>query len=183
MFFIAIIGFLFLAAYYVTVYMRYKLLIWLGFRFLSGIAHKKDKARLLKETLLGIVVAWAVLYTLGWLFTWYGMRLSEPKLSFGADVAFHLGIIPMSLLVVVAFKVAKREFCTLMGFWEKDWNWANPDLKIFHISPENMPVKPSRRFNYGDNDNSDSGFMDICTPSDEEWQRYRDDNYDRIYNK
>lgn len=175
--------------YYTAVYLRYKLLVWLAYRFLSGVAHKYPVTMVFKDTLVRAGLTMAVLYPLGWFLNWYANNLVLENVDKDTDNLLWLGFLPVLLLSYLAWKVIKREFATFLGLFEKDWNWSMPSLSIFHISPENMPERTSRIPDYGEKKKSAfntffSNILDIkCTPSDAEWYDYQRSNYDRIYNK
>lgn len=180
----AFVALLVYIGFYTTVYLRYKLLIWLGYRFLSGMAHHVDKTRLLKDTLVRAALTLAILYPLGWGLDWYAGHIILDKVSEWADIALWFGLVPVMILTFMAYRVIKREFCTFLGFLENDWSWSRPDLSVFHISPKNMPQKTVRRPEYGEKKSSGiSTWFDINTAAwdDEEICRYSQENYDRIY--
>lgn len=185
MLFVYIIALVTSIGYYTTVYLRYKLLIWLGYRFLSGLAHHVDSKRLLADTLLRVALTLVILYPLGWAFDWYTSHIVIENVSKTEDKMLWFGLLPILILSYMAFKVVKREFCTILGFNEKDWRWSKPDLSIFAISPENMPEKAPRRPDYGEKKKSGFSIFDLMHSdnswSDEGWDSYQKDNYDRIY--
>ena len=154
-----------------VVYLKYKVMVWLAYRLLSGLCH--GKAKIFADVAMRGAIYLGILFPLSWFTFWMANTLDTAD-----GVIVYL---PLIFFSAVAWKIIKRECCTFAGLWEKDWNWNNPTLRLFHISPCNMPDTDSRskRFNYK-NDDNDSGkgwfefFTDINTTGDAANDAYYD---------
>lgn len=174
-------------SYYAAVYLTYKILLWLTYRFFSLIAHKHPFRLVLKNTLLLAGIALAVLLPLRFCFDWYGshMMMEPGEMDRWEDFLLWIGFLPVILFACLSCKIYLRELFTFAGILENDWNWDNPSLELFHISPKNKPEPEERKKRSSDGE----GFSLIeflmgggtGTISDSEWYDYERSNYDRIY--
>ena len=169
-------------SYYTAVYLTYKVLVWLAYRFLSLVAHKTPFRIALKDTLFRAVLALAVLIPLRGFFHWFASNIILDKVDGWTDSLLWFSVLPVIILAVITFKIIYREFNTLCGLWENDWSWERPHFGLLHMSEENKPERSyGRRSDSGNGSRSSSIFDINCTPSDEDWSRYQQSNYDRLY--
>lgn len=177
MIFALILSFFALMGFCTTVYLRYKILVWLGYRFLSGMVHHEASwKRMLTVLSLLLVGGWTVLYLVGYWLDWFSTNIMIENVDKGTDNLLWLSLLPVLIVSYATWKIIRREFFTFLGFRENDWNWKHPNLRFFYISPKNLPDPEPRRPSYGKKSSGEGFFSNLfemkCTPSDEEWQRY-----------